>query len=112
VRAKEAAMSDELSHDKLPRPNNKAVPFAKVDTWDEASDYVLSAYHACVDKIGKTEGPEERLWTSAAQAYIGAYMGMMGLKVLPGDQGLAKFKEQVADANHKADQAAAAAKNA
>jgi hypothetical protein len=70
---------------------------------------VLGAFHACVDKIGKTEGAEERLWKSAAQAYVGAYMGMIGLKAL-GDQGLAKFKEQVAEANHKADQAAAAAK--
>ena len=103
-------MADELTHEKLPRPTGKPVPFPKVDTWDEASDYVLAAYHACVDKIGKTEGPEERLWASAAQAYIGAYMGMIGLKALPGNAGLAKFKEQVADANHKADQAAAAAK--
>jgi hypothetical protein len=103
---------DKLTHDKLPRPKNKPVPFAKVDTWDEASDYVLGAFHACVDKIDKTSGPEERLWASAAQAYIGAYMGMVGLKALPGDQGLAKFREQVAEANHKADQAAAAAKNA
>lgn len=100
---------DTLTHDKLPRPKGKAVPFPKVDSWDEASDYVLSAYHACVDKIGKTKDAEQRLWTSAAQAYIGAYGGLAGLRTL-GDQGLAKFKEQVADANHKADQAAAAAK--
>ena len=105
-------MADELTHDKLPRPSGKPVPFPKVDTWDEASDYVLGAYHACVDKIDKTDGAEQRLWTSAAQSYIGAYMGMVGLKALPNNQGLAKFKEQVADANHKADQAAAAAKNA
>jgi hypothetical protein len=102
---------DKLTHDKLPRANKKAVPFNKVDNWDEASDYVLSAYHACVDKIDKTSDAEQRLWTSAAQAYIGAYMGMAGLKTI-GDQGLGKFKEQVADANHKADQAAAANKNA
>ena len=102
---------DKLTHDKLPRPKGKAVPFPKVDSWDEASDYVLSAYHACVDKIDKTKDAEQRLWTSAAQSYIGAFMGLAGLRTLPGDAGLAKFKEQVADANQKADQAAAAAKN-
>jgi hypothetical protein len=106
-------MSDEkLTHDKLPRPKAKVVPFTKVDTWDEATDYILASYHACVDKIEKTEGAEERLWTSAAQAYLGAYMGVAGLKVLPGDAGLAKTREQIADANHKADVAAAAGKKA
>ncbi len=103
--------NDNLSHDKLPRPSGKVVPFPKVDTWDEATDYVLASYHACVDKIEKTDGAEQRLWTSAAQAYLGAYMGVAGLKVLPGDAGLAKTKEQIADANHKADQAAAASKS-
>ena len=38
-------------------------------------------------------------------------MGVAGLKVLPGNTGLAKTKEQIADANHKADQAAAANKS-
>ncbi len=103
---------EKLTHDRLPRPKGKPVPFPKVDNWDEASDYVLAAYHACVDKVDKTSGADQRLWTSAAQAYVGAYMGMIGLKALPGDAGLAKFKEQVADANHKADEAAAAGKNA
>jgi hypothetical protein len=106
-------MSEEtLTHDKLPRPTGKVVPFPKVDTWEEATDYILASYHACVDKIGKTEGPEERLWASAAQAYIGAYMGIAGLKVLPNNAGLAKTREQIAEANHKADQAAAAGKKA
>jgi hypothetical protein len=106
-------MSEErLTHDKLPRPKGKPVPFPKVDTWDEASDYILGAYHACVDRIDKTQGPEQRLWTSAAQSYIGAFMSLAGLRVLPGDQGMGKLRELIADANHKADQAAAAGKKA
>lgn len=108
----EQKSEDKLTHESLPRPKNKPVPFAKVDTWDEANDYVLGGFHACIDKIGKTDGAEQRLWTSAAQAYLGAYAGMIGLKVLPADQGMPKFRELVADANHAADQAAAAHKNA
>lgn len=95
-----------LTHDKLPRPVGKVVPFPKVDTWEEAIDYIVASYHACVDKIGKTEGAEERLWYAAALAYFGAYMGTAGLKVLPNNVGLAKTKEQIAEANHKADIAA------
>ena len=101
---------DKLDHDKMPRPKGKVVNFDKVDTWDEASDYIAAAFHACVDKIAKTKEAEQRLWQSAGQAYLGAYMGMVGLKVLPGNAGLAKTREQIADANHKADEAAAAGK--
>jgi hypothetical protein len=105
-------MADELTHDKLPRPHGKVVDLDKSTTWEQVNDYILAAYHACVDKIAKTHEAEQRLWTSAAQAYIGAYMGVQGLKAIPGDQGLAKAKEQIADANHKADQAAAAHRKA
>jgi hypothetical protein len=106
-------MSEELlTHDKLPRPHGKVLPLPQSNTWDEVTDYVLGAYHACVDRQDKTQDAEQRLWQSAAQAYIGAYMGMAGLKVIPGDVGLAKAKEQIAEANHKADEAAAAGKRA
>jgi hypothetical protein len=106
-------MADELlTHDKLPRPKAHAVPFPQVKTWDEITDYVLAAFHACVDRQDKTQDAEQRLWQSAAQAYVGAYMGIAGLKVIPGDAGMAKAKEQIGDANHKADEAAAAAKRA
>jgi hypothetical protein len=104
-------MSDALTHDKLPRPAGKVVDLPKSETWEQVNDYILAAYHACVDKIGKTHDAEQRLWTSAAEAYIGAYMGVQGLKTLGAD-GLTKAKEQVADANHKADEAAAAAQRA
>jgi hypothetical protein len=103
---------DKLTHDKLPRPEGKVVPFPKVDTWEEATNYILASYHACVDKIEKTEGAEERLWTSAGLAYFGAYMGVAGLKSLPNNAGLEKTREQIAGANHKADQAAAAGQKA
>ena len=106
-------MADEtLTHDKIPRPKGKVVDLDKSTTWDQVTDYILAAYHACVDKIEKTRDAERRLWTSAAQAYIGAYMGVAGLKAVPGDAGLAKAKQQVAEANHKADEAAAAGKKA
>ncbi len=103
-------MADDLTHDKLPRPKGKVVDLDKSTTWDQVTDYILAAYHACVDKIGKSREAEQRLWQSAAQAYIGAYMGIAGLKAVPGDAGLAKAKSQIVDANHKADEAAAAAK--
>lgn len=48
---------------------------------------------------------EQRRWRSAAQAY----MGVAGFKTL-GDFGMAKTREQIADVNHKADEAAAAGK--
>jgi hypothetical protein len=106
-------MADEtLTHDKIPRPKGKVVDLDKSNTWDQVTDYILAAYHACVDKIEKTRDAEQRLWKSAAQAYIGAYMGVAGLKAVPGDAGLAKAKQQVAEANHKADEAAAAGKRA
>ena len=103
---------DKLSHDRLPRPQGKVMPFPQVDSFDAANNYILSAYHACVDKIDKTKDVEQRLWVSAAQAYVGAYMGVAGLKALPNNTGLAKTKEQIADANHKADEASAAAPKA
>jgi hypothetical protein len=102
--------AQELTHDKLPRPKGKALPFPQVNNFESANDYVLSAYHACVDKIGKTRDVEQRLWVSAAEAYVGTYMGLAGLKAVPGNTGLAKAKEQIAEANHKADEAAATAK--
>jgi hypothetical protein len=106
-------MADEtLTHDKLPRPKGKVVDFKDSTTWDQVTDYILAAYHACIDKIGKTHEAEQRLWQSAAQAYLGAYMGVAGLKAIPGDAGLAKAKEQIAEANHKGDEAAAASKRA
>ena len=106
-------MSDpNLNHDKLPRPKGRVVPFPQVDTFDAANDYILAAYHACVDKLERAKDAEQRLWASAAQSYIGAYMGIAGLKSLPGGAGLAKVKEQIADANHKADEAASAAPRA
>lgn len=106
-------MADEkLTHDKLPRPKGKVVDLDKSTSWDQLTDYILAAYHACVDKIDKTRDAEQRLWQSAAQAYIGAYMGIAGLKAVPGDAGMAKTREQIADANHKADEAAAAGKRA
>jgi hypothetical protein len=106
-------MADEtLTHDKLPRPKGKVVDLDKSTTWDQVTDYILGAYHACVDQIAKTRDAEQRLWMSACQAYIGAYMGVAGLKAIPGNAGLAKTKEQIADANHKADEARAASKRA
>jgi hypothetical protein len=99
---------DTLTHEKLPRPTGKVVDLDKSTTWDSVSDYILAAYHACVDKIHKTGDAEARLWKSAGDAYVGAYMGIVGLKAIPGDAGLAKAKEQVAAANHLADEAAAA----
>ena len=99
---------EKLGHDKLPRPGGRIIAFPRIDTFDEATDYILSAYHACVDKLEKTAGAEERLWASAALAYFGAYMGIAGLKSLPGNTGLATTLVQIADANHKADHAAAA----
>lgn len=101
-----------LTHDKIPRPKGKVVDFDKLTTWDSVTDYILGAYHACIDKVEKTRDAEQRLWRSAAEAYVGAYMGVTGLKAIPGDAGLAKAKEQIAAANHKADEAAATAKRA
>jgi hypothetical protein len=102
-------MADEiLTHDKLPRPTGKVVDLDRSTTWDSVSDYILAAYHACVEKLHKARDAEARLWQSAAQAYVGAYMGIVGLKAIPGDGGLVKAKEQVAAANHLADEAAAA----
>jgi hypothetical protein len=110
---KEIPMSDDLlTHDKLPRPKGKVVDLAQANTWDQVTDYILGAFHVCVDKIAKTKDAEQRLWTSAGESYLGAYMGVAGLKAVPGDTGIAKAKEQLADANHKADEAAAAAKRA
>jgi hypothetical protein len=101
-----------LTHDKLPRPRGKVIPFPQINNFDSANDYILASYHACVDKIIKSQGAQQRLWESAAQSYIGAYMGIEGLKTMPGGSGLAKAKEQIADANHKADEAAAAGPSA
>ncbi len=103
---------DQLSHDKLPRPKAKVVDLAEITTWDQVTDYILGAFHVCVDKIAKTNDAEQRLWKSAGQAYLGAYLGVTGLKAIPGVAGMAKAKEQIANANHKADEAAAAAKRA
>ena len=104
-------MADQtLTHDKLPRPKGKVVDFKDSKTWDQVTDYVCAAYHVCVDKMGKTEGAVQRLWESAGQAYLGAFMGLAGLKAVPGEAGIAKAKEQLADANHKADEASAASK--
>src|SRR5262249_32318154 len=102
-------MNPELTHDKLPRPRGKVLPLAQSNTWDQVTDYILGAYHVCVDKVANTHDAEERLWSSAAQAYIGAYMGVAGLKAVPGDAGMQKVKQQIADADHKADEASAAA---
>src|SRR5262245_35316159 len=105
-------MPDILTHDKLPRPRGQVLPLAQSNTWDKVTDYILGAYHVCVDKVAKAKDAEQRLWNSAAQAYIGAYMGVEGLKAIPGDAGLQKCKEQIADADHKADEASAAAARA
>ena len=65
-------MADEtLTHDKLPRPKGKVVDLDRSTTWDSLTDYILAAYHACVDNIAKTRDAEQRLWKSACQAYIG-----------------------------------------
>ena len=105
--AKEAGGGEKLTHDKMPRPSGKVVPFTKVDTFDEAVDYIFGAYHACVDKLEHAKGDAAGAWHAAALAYFGAYMGVAGLKVLPGNAGLAVTREQISDANHKADLAAA-----
>jgi hypothetical protein len=101
---------DHLSHDMLPHPKSKVVDLAKATTWDQVTDYILSAFHVCVGKIEKAKDAEQRLWRSAAHSYLGAYMGVEGLKAVPGDAGIAKAKEQISDANHLADEAAAATK--
>jgi len=100
--------TETLTHDKLPRPRGKVLPLAQSSSWELVTDYILGAYHVCVDKIAKAKDADQRLWNSAAQAYIGAYMGVEGLKAVPGDAGIQKVKEQIADADHKADEASAA----
>ncbi len=105
-------MADDLTHDKLPRPKGKVVDLDKSTTWDQLTDYICAAYHVCVDKAAKTHDAESRLWTSAGQAYLGAYMGVAGLKAIPGDAGMQKTREQISDADHKADEASAAGKRA
>ena len=69
----------DVTHDSLPRPEGKPVPFAKIDTVDEASDYALGGFHACLDQAqkGNADG-----WTQAARAYLTAYTALQGLKVL------------------------------
>ena len=54
------------------------------------------------DKPGATarriaEGAEQRLWHSAALSYLGAFLGIPGLKILPGGAGLATTLGQIED---------------
>jgi hypothetical protein len=101
---------DHLNHDMLPHPKSKVVDFPNARTWDQVTDYILGAFHVCVDKIDKAKDAEQRLWRSAAHSYLGAFMGVEGLKAVPGDAGITTAKEQISAANHLADEAAAAAK--
>jgi len=98
-------------HSKLPRPGGKVVKFSEVDTVQEAFDYMYAGYHACVDKIGKTKGPEQRLWEDAATAYFAANAAMQAIKALPGKAGVDAARKLLANANNKADIAAAAHKS-
>ena len=93
----------DVNHDLVPRPSGKVVPFNKIDTFDEAIDYALAAFHVCADKVEK--GKEVERWNNAGWAYFAAYTSMVGLKDVPGDN-LAKCKGILAEADHKADQAA------
>ena len=98
-------------HSKLPRPGGKVVKFAQVDTLQEAFDYMYAGYHACVDKIDKTNGPEQKLWEDAAAAYLTANATMQALKALPPAAGVENARKMLANANNLADKAAAAHKS-
>jgi hypothetical protein len=91
----------DVTHDSLPRPSGKPVPFAKVDTVDEASDYALGGFHASVDQAQKGNAGA---WTQAARGYLTAYSALQGLKVLAKPD-VASVKAILAQANLLADQA-------
>jgi hypothetical protein len=93
------------THDQAPQPKGKAVNFDKIDTFGEAIDYALAAFHVSVDKAHKEKGDKQGQWNIAAWAYLTAYTTMTGMKDLPGDN-LAKCKQILGDANRKADVAA------
>lgn len=104
-------MEQLANHDQAPQPKGKAVNFDKIDTFDEAIDYALAAFHVSVDKAHKEKGDKQAQWNVAAWAYLTAYTTMTGMKDLPGDQ-LAKCKQILGDANRKADVAAGRAPSA
>jgi hypothetical protein len=93
------------THDQAPQPKGKAVNFDKIDTFEEAIDYALAAFHVSVDKAHKEKGDKQGQWNKAAWSYLAAYTSMTGLKDLPGDN-LAKSKQILGDANRTADIAA------
>ena len=95
----------ELNHTQVPRPSGKVVSLDKVDTLEEAIDYMLGGYHASVDNIEKL-APELQEWREAAGVYLAAHLQIAGLKALPGDH-VAKAKELIAAANAQADEARA-----
>lgn len=92
-----------VNHDLAPRPKHKAVPFDKVNEFQEAIDYALTAFHVCVDKV--EQGKERDRWNLSGWAYFAAYTSMVGLQGVPGDH-LGKCKGLLAEADHKADVAA------
>src|SRR5262245_19049810 len=94
------------THDKLPRPKGKVLPLADVSTWEAASDYICAAFHACVDKIDSTSSADQERWEVAANAYLGAYLSIVTLNMLPSEEGFAKIKTLTAVANQKAGLAA------
>ena len=98
-------------HSKLPKPSGKVVKFSEVDTVQEAFDYMYAGYHACVDKIAKTKDAEQRLWEDAASAYFAASLTMNAIKALPGKAAVDNARKLLANANNKADIAAAAHKS-
>lgn len=89
---------------------SKVVNFDQIKSFDQAVDYATGGYHASIKKAGGST-PVARLWQDAADAYYAAYLAMMPLKALASDQALAKSKELLHDANHKADVAAASSKS-
>jgi hypothetical protein len=91
----------------LPSPGKKAVPFARVSTYDETVDYALAGHHASLQKADKSEGARGRLWRDAAEAYRSAYLALLTLKTLPEATSVQQGKELLARANHLADEAAA-----
>ena len=55
-----------MTNTSLPRPSGKVVPFAKIETFDQAVDYALGGYHAAVAKSEHSNGPVQRQYPSLA----------------------------------------------
>lgn len=93
----------------LPKPTNKVLPFARLSTLDQATDYALAGYHAAIGKAEANTGAIGRLWKDASDAYAASYGTILGLRALSPAEALKQASAALHNANHLSDLAATGA---